>query len=329
MSLPTIPVIDVSSVLAGEAEAVGRAAAELRHAYEDVGFWFLAGHDVPPALIEQTFASAKRFHALPLEEKSRIKANRHNVGYMSLGSSTTRASALHISRRPNQLEAFLMKPELPPDHPDVLADVLFRGGNLWPEGLPGFRENCLAYSGALQRLALAMLPVYAVALDLPPDWFAPAFREPSFTLRLSHYPPQPPMSDEEVFGLAPHCDSTFMTLLAPNKVAGLSLRTRSGHWIDAPTIDNAFLVNSGELLRRWTNERFIATPHRVINRSRGERYAIPFFFDTTHDYQMTCLPTCCDPNSPPKYEPISYRDYQIWFQRQNYDHVRMRDGVDQ
>jgi isopenicillin N synthase-like dioxygenase len=327
MTLPTIPLIDVSGVLAGDHHAVQRAAAQLRHAYEDIGFWFLTGHDIPRSLIDDAFEAARRFHAQPLDEKLKLKANRHNVGYLALGSSTTRASALHTTRRPNQLEAFLMKPDLPADHPDVLAGVLFRGGNQWPGSLPGFRQTCLAYSAALQRLALSMLPIYAVALDLPPDWFAHAFREPSFTLRLSHYPPQAPTSKEDEFGLAPHCDSTFMTLLAPNKVPGLSLRTRSGQWIDAPVIDNAFLVNSGELLRRWTNGRFIATPHRVINRSGSERYAIPFFFDTTHDYRMTCLTTCTGPGNPPKYEPISYRDYQVWFQRQNYEHARERDDV--
>ncbi len=324
---PAIPLIDVSGVLAGDPGAVRRAAAQLRHAYEDVGFWFLTGHDIPQSLIDDAFAAAEQFHALPLDEKLKLKANRNNVGYMALGGTTTRASALHTTRRPNQLEAFLMKPDLPDDHPDVVAGLLFRGRNQWPEGLLGFRETCLAYSAALERLALAMLPIYAVALDLPLDWFSPAFREPSFTLRLSHYPPQAPTSKDEEFGLAPHRDSTFMTLLAPNKVAGLSLCTRSGRWIDAPVIDGAFLVNSGELLRRWTNDRFIATPHRVINRSGGERYAIPFFFDATHDYQMTCLPSCTGPGNPPKYEPISYRDYQIWFQRQNYDHVRERDSV--
>ena len=210
-----------------------------------------------------------------------------------------------------------------------MAGTLFRSGNLWPaeEELPGFRAACLTYSAALERLAVSVLPIYAVALDLPPDWFVHAFREPSFTLRLSHYPPQEPTPEVEEYGLAPHADTTFMTLLAPNTVGGLSLRTRSGPWIDAPVVPGAFLVNSGELLRRWTNDRFMATPHRVINRTGVERYALPFFFDTTYDYRMECLPTCCGPDNPPKYEPVSYQEYQVQFQRLNYDHVRERDGV--
>jgi isopenicillin N synthase-like dioxygenase len=324
-----IPLIDVSGVLAGDEEAVRRAAAELRHAYQDVGFWFLAGHDVPQSLIDETFAAAERFHAMPMERKMALKANRNNVGYLPLRGTTTRHAALTSTRRPNQLEAFMMKRDLPDDHPDVVAGKLFRGRNQWPteEELPGFRASCLAYSAALERLALSVLPIYAVALGLPGGWFGHAFHEPSFTLRLSHYPPQEPTPEVEEYGIAPHADTTFMTLLAPNTVGGLSLRTRSGTWIDAPVIPGAFLVNSGELLRRWTNDRFMATPHRVINRTGVERYALPFFFDTTYDYRMECLPTCRSADNPPKYPPVSYQEYQIEFQRLNYDHVRERDGI--
>jgi isopenicillin N synthase-like dioxygenase len=321
-----IPVIDVSGVLAGLPGAVEKAAAQLRHAYEDVGFWFLAGHDVPQALIDATFGEAERFHALPLDVKMALKANRHNVGYLPMRGSTTRHSNLNANNKPNLLQGFLMKRDLPADHPDVIAEKLYRGRNLWPENLPGFRETCVGYCDAIEGLALRMLPLYATALDLPPDWFAHAFTEPQYTLRLAYYPRQDVVEENE-FGIAPHVDSTFMTVLAQNRVSGLSVRTRSGRWIDAPAIPGTFLINSGELLRRWTNERFIATPHRVINRSGRERYSIPFFFDATIDYKMTCLPTCTSAENPPRHEPISYMDYQMWFQRQNYDHIREAGGV--
>ena len=218
-----IPLIDVSGVLAGDAPSLQRAAAELRHAYEEVGFWFMTGHGLPQALIDSTFREAERFHAQPLDWKMALRANRNNVGYFPPKGTTTRHAALTASRRPNLVEAFMMKRDLPADHPDVVAGTLFRSGNLWPaeEELPGFRAACLTYSAALERLAVSVLPIYAVALDLPPDWFVHAFREPSFTLRLSHYPPQEPTPEVEEYGLAPHADTTFMTLLAPNTVGGL------------------------------------------------------------------------------------------------------------
>lgn len=325
-----IPVIDVADALAGRPGALAAAAARLRCAYEEIGVWYCTGHGVDQALIDATFDQAARFHALPLDAKLALKANRNNVGYLPLRGSTTRHSTLgRANNRPNLLAGFLVKRDLPPDHPDVLADVPYRGLNQWPEGLPGFRETCVAYCDALECLGKALLPIYATALDLPRDFFDAAFREPMYTLRLAHYPPQDPVprGQEEEFGIAPHTDSTFMTLLAQNRVPGLELLTQDGRWLEAPVIPGSFVVNSGELLKRWTNGRFLATPHRVVNRSGGERTSIPFFFDATRDYRMECLPTCQDAANPPRWEPITYAEYQAWFQRQNYDHIRAQGAA--
>ena len=140
--------------------------------------------------------------------------------------------------------------------------------------LPGFRDAVLAYQNAMEALGKSLLPLYAAALDLPPDWFDEAFAEPMFTLRLAHYPRQD-VVEENVFGLAPHSDTSFMTLLAQNDTPGLSIRLPNGRWLDAPSLPSSILVNGGDLMRRWTNDRFLATPHRVINRSGQERYAMP------------------------------------------------------
>jgi isopenicillin N synthase-like dioxygenase len=134
---------------------------------------------------------------------------------------------------------------------------------------------------------------------------------------MSHYPQQTVVADNE-FGLAPHSDTSFMTMLAQNDIPGLSIRLPNGRWIDAPSMPGSILVNGGDLLRRWTNDRFLATPHRVINRSGQERYAIPFFMDCDYDYRMECLPSCCSEANPPKYPPITYPEYMTWFRDQNY-----------
>ena len=322
-----IPIIDVSDVLAGDATALEDRAQQLRHAYEDVGFWFLKGHSVPQTLIDKVFAEAARFHAQPLEEKLRLKINEHNIGYLAMKAATTRHSDVSTGNRPNLNEAYFVKRDLPPDHPDVIANKRFRGANQWPATLPGFRETVVSYCQAMEQLSLAMLPLYAVALDLPADFFGPAFHEPQYTLRMSHYPHVPSLEQNE-YGLAPHADTSFMTLLAQNKISGLSLRTTSGRWIDAPVIEGAFLVNSGQMLNRWSNGRFRATPHRVINKSGGDRYAIPFFFDCTIDHEMVCLPSCTDAAHPPKFESTTYAKWMTWYQKQNYDHVRNAEGVE-
>ena len=120
-------------------------------------------------------------------------------------------------------------------------------------------------------------------------------------------------------GLAPHTDTSFLTLLSPNEVPGLSIRTQSGSWIDAPAIPDAYVVNGGQMLQRWTNDFFLATPHRAINRSGGERYALAFFCDSNIDWPIAAVPTTVGPDKPPKYPTTWYSDYMTWYLKRNYD----------
>jgi isopenicillin N synthase-like dioxygenase len=173
---------------------------------------------------------------------------------------------------------------------------------------------------AMEALGRRLVPIYAVALGLPADYFDAMFAKPNMIQRLTHYPPRENYEDDE-FSIAPHTDSGFMTLLAPSKVPGLSIRLPDGTWFDAPSIEGAFVVNGGDILRRWTNDRFLSTPHRAINRSGQHRYAIPFFFDPHPDTLIACVPSCCAPDHPPRYEPVTYDQYALWYATQNYVHL--------
>ena len=317
----TIPVLDLGPYRAGEPGALAALAAELRQACEQVGFYCLTGHGVPQTLIDRVFAEVARFHAQPFEAKRALKIDHHNIGYMELAGSVTRSSQVNVNTKPNLNEAFFVKRERTPDDPDVIAGTRFKGMNRWPASLPGFRAAIVDYCVALEALALSLLPVYDAALDLPAGWFGPHFVDAQYSLRMSHYPPVERYGDNE-FGSAPHTDSSFLTMLAPNRVPGLEIRTRSGDWIAAPPLDGAFVVNTGDMGHRWTNGRFLSTPHRVRNLSGIDRYAIPFFFDANADAVMECLPTCTGPGNPPKFEPVTYTDYMTWFMRRNYDHAR-------
>ncbi len=312
-----IPVLDLGPYLRGEAGALERLGGELRHALENVGFYFIVNHGVDAALIARTFDAARRFHALPLEDKLALKLNEHIRGYQPMKGAVTRHSAVSTNNLPNVNEAFFLGAEIPDDHPDVLAGKPFRGHNQWPGQLPGFREDVLAYTDAATALGKALLPLYAYALELDVDFFLEGFKEPSFTFRMSHYPQTDVLQDNE-FGLAPHSDTSFMTLLPENEVPGLSIRLPNGRWIDAPVLKGSYLVNGGDMLRRYTNDRFLATPHKVINRSGVERYAIPFFMDCSYDFVMSCLPTCTGPGNPPKYEPFTYADYRAFYRAANF-----------
>ena len=316
---PEIPVLDLAPYLSGQPGAQERLARQLCHALENIGFYFIKGHGVPQSLIDAAFAATARFHAQPLNNKLKLQRNQHNVGYLPMSRSSDPDAAV----RPNVNEAFFLKRDLPADHPDVLAHKRFRGTNMWPADLPGFRETVVAYCDALEALVKNLMPLYAVALDLPADYFAAAFAEPQYTLRMTHYPFVEALRENE-FGIAPHSDTSFLTLLAQNKVPGLSLCTRDGRWIDAPALDGHFLVNGGDMLRRWTNDRFLATPHRASNRSGKARYAIPFFVDCNVDWPMECLPTCTSAERPAKYPRFTYAEYMSAY----HDAANARDSAD-
>ena len=321
-----IPMLDLTAFLQNAPGALEALGAALRHALEQVGFYYICGHGIPQDLIDEVFAACARFHAQPFAAKMALRANEHNVGYMPVNGYVSTSSRVEPATRPNLVEAFFVKRDLPPDHPDVLAQIRYRCTNQWPapEHLPGFHDTVVAYCQAMERLCKRLLPAYAVALDVPPPYFDEAFREPQYALRLSHYPPAESGEDAQ-YGVAPHTDSSFLTMLAQSALPGLSIRTPAGTWFDAPVIPGTILVNSGDMLRRRTNHRCLSTPHRVINRNaHRDRYAIPFFFDATYNYPMACLPTCQGPDNPPRYAPITYQDYMVWFARQ-YDHVRAKE----
>jgi isopenicillin N synthase-like dioxygenase len=316
-----IPILDLAPYLSEQVGAREKLGRQLCHALESIGFYFINGHGISRSLVDAVFSETERFHAQPLDRKMRLRRNRDNVGYLPMSRNTDPDAVI----KPNVNEAFFVKRDLPADHPDVLAHKRFRGTNLWPDDLPGFRNTVVAYCDALEALAKKLVPLYAIALGLPADYFDKAFAEPQYTLRMTHYPFVEVIGENE-FGIAPHSDTSFLTLLAQNKVPGLSLRTRDGRWIDAPALDGHFLVNGGDMLRRWTNDRFLATPHRVSNRSGTERYAIPFFVDCNIDWPMECLPTCTSTERPAKYPRFTYAEYMSTYH--DASHARnSADGV--
>lgn len=314
-----IPTLDLGPYLAGEPDALDDLAAQLRTVCETIGFFSIANHGVAPELVERAFAASRRFHALPLERKMEIPLNLDNVGYMPVNASMQRHTQLEPTapRRPNYNASFFCKRDRAPDDPDVIARTPFMGLNQWPRDLPGFREDVLAYQRAVDRLGQQMLPVVARALDLPADFFAPFFAPAQISLRLLHYPVRDE-NDPAQFGTGTHTDGGFLTFLMQNGVSGLQVRRADGRWFDAPVLPGKFLVNSGDMLKRWTNDRFLSTPHRVLNVSGVERYSIALFFDTHLDRELACLPTCQGPGNPPRYAPITYRTYLTEFLNANY-----------
>ncbi len=302
-----VPVIDFSAFLEGTAEGKAKVAMAIRAACEDTGFFYLSGHGIPQSQIDAIFAASRCFFALPLEERLKVRLTpRQNCGYQPLGSRMYGDKA----DAPDLNESFKYQHELPPDDPDVLDGNRVHAANLWPETLPGWRETLIAYYDAMERLTDGLLRGFALALDLPEDYFHAFYRKPLTQINLLHYPPHPPATPGRVFGLRPHSDTTAFTVLAQGEVGGLQVE-QAGDWIDAPPLPGTFVINIGDMMARWTNDRFASTPHRVINRSGLERYSVPFFAIPDFDAVVACLPSCAGPGRPAKYPPLRVGDFML------------------
>jgi isopenicillin N synthase-like dioxygenase len=319
-----IPVIDFGPCFAGAPGALASTSAELRHALEHVGFFIMVNHGVPAPLIERIFAEARRFHAQPMPAKLALRMNEHNNGYMAMGRYAVWTSEVNANDKPDLNEAFFCKRERSPDDPLRRSGRRFVGPNRWPADLPEFRERVLAYTDAMDALSRRVLPVWAAALDLPPDAFDGAFADSQFSFRLSHYPPVPAAANQ--FGIAPHTDANFLTFLAQSDVPGLQVRMPSGAWVDVPYVPNSYAVNSGDMLHRWTNGRIKSTPHRAVPPVGEHRYAVPFFLGPHIDTIIECLPTCQGPDNPPRFPPITYEAYLTWWYDANYN-ARVQDDT--
>ncbi len=323
----TIPVIDYGPYFAGEPGALERVAAEIGHACETIGFFYALNHGVADEVIERAFAASRRFHALPLAQKLALRLNDNNIGYLPMNASVQGASTVHKATRPNQNESFFISHDRAPDHPDVIAGKPLRGRNQWPAALPEIRADMMAYFAALGAMCDRMLPPFAVALGMPQDFFAPYFADEAHaTARFLHYPPQATV-EADLFGQGPHTDNSFMTALARTEVPGLAVRLppngpSGGEWFAPPLIPGTFLINLGNMMRRWSNDRFLSTPHGVLNDSGTDRYSIAYFHSPNPDRVIDCLPSCVGPGNPARYPPAVYRDLVLEFYRANYFHQK-------
>jgi isopenicillin N synthase-like dioxygenase len=297
-----LPVIDLAGLASGDEGALNRIAGEIGAACRDVGFFYVVNHGVAPALMREAFAQSTAFFASPLAQKQALAIEKvgGNRGYSGL-----KHEALDPAAGGDLKEAFNIGLDLSPDDPEILARAPFRTLNVWPEPTE-FRATMLAYFEACSALARAMHRAFARDLDLPLDFFVDKIDRPMATLRLLHYPAS---SVEGEVGAGTHTDYGDITLLATDDVGGLEARTRAGQWIAAPPMQDAFVVNIGDCLMRWTNDVYVSTPHRVINRSGRERYSIAYFFDPNPDALVEAIPSCVPAGGAPLYPPILGADY--------------------
>ena len=310
-----LPVLDLAEYL-GEASggaALEQLATDVRAIQETLGFFAVKNHGVAQEVIDDAFAQVPRLFQLSDEEKMEHRTGYHHQGFIPpkslLLNSKVIQEKIALNTKRDAVLTWAYMRERSADNPRVRANHRHRGLNRWPAGMPELREALSRYQSSMEVLAKKLLPVYARALDLPADFFDRSFREPEYYQACTYY--RPVTLEEGQFMLAPHSDGSFLTLLPISPVPALEVMLPDRTWLPVEYQAGVLIVNTGQVLNRWSNDRFIATPHRVVA-PQAERYALPFFFYPDDDALIEGAPTCVPPGERPRYEPVRFQD---WFNR--------------
>jgi isopenicillin N synthase-like dioxygenase len=316
VSAASLPIIDIGDLASSHLAARRIVAAHLHEACGYNGFFYVRNHGVSGPLVDEVFSEAERFFALPAEQKAAVDKAKSgaNRGYEPLSGQTLEPGA-----PPDLKEGFYIGPEHVADDPRVKAGKFNHGPNQWPASLADFRPIMERYFQEMLALGQRLMGGLALSLGLPEhhfDWFC---REPMATLRLLHYPPQPANAAPGQKGAGAHTDFGGLTLLRQGGVGGLQVWDQaSSGWIHADPVPGTFVVNLGDMIARWTNDRYRSTLHRVVNGSGRERYSVPFFFVGNYDHEVSCIPSCLSPGETPKYPPTTVEGHLREMYRRTY-----------
>lgn len=315
-----VPVIDIAPFLG--ADATGRKAVvdQLARAAEEIGFFTITGHGVANGTMDVLYARAHEFFALPQAEKQRVAppSPDYGRGYKAIGFEAL-AAGNAADTPPDLKEYWHFGREHLPDEPYYTGPEgrrhFFR--NLWPARPAGFREAANDYYVAMEGLSQTLCRISALALGLPEGYFDDKIDRHITAARINYYPRQEDPPAEGQLRAGAHTDYGMLTILSGESAPGLQVLTRAGQWVDVATDKYRFVCNIGDLLMRWTNDRWVSNTHRVLNPPRelaraSSRMSIAFFHHPNYDARIECIPGCAG-DRPPKYEPVlsgEFRDYK-------------------
>ncbi len=316
----TIPVIDLAAARRGDAAARRAAARAIDEACTEIGFFTIAGHGVPRAVTDDLHAKGRAFFALPLEEKRRAVAADPATprGYRGLGFE-----ALGRGNEPGALpddikEYYHFGRESWPDDPYFTAGdgPRYFPRNVWPAAPAGFAAAAGRYYGEMERLTLDMMRLAALGLGLglglDERFFDDKIDRHITAMRLNFYPEQATPPAPGQLRASEHTDFGLLTILnGENVPGGLQVKSRRGEWIEIETDPESFVINIGDLLMRWTNDRWVSNVHRVVNppasAAGNSRLSIAFFQHPNYDAVVECIA----PPGEARYPPVTsgaYRD---------------------
>lgn len=318
MTMLNVPIIDIAPFYKGSAADKAALAEELDRICCDIGFLVIVGHGVDDELLSRVDLSARRFFALAPQQKAMWKRPQDDQvrGYSALGDEGLSNSI--GEKTPGDLkESFSIGPIDPPD------TAYFTGAaagphfapNLWPDQVPGFKASWSDYFEAMSLLSADLMRLFALALKLPEDFFADKINHHISMFRALSYPSQEQEPEPGQLRAGAHSDYGSLTIVrVEDRPGGLQVCNKAGQWVDVPFVPNSFVVNLGDLMMQWTNDRWISTMHRVVNPPRqaaadSHRQSLVFFHQPNYDAMITCLESCLAPGEQPKYAPISSGDH--------------------
>ena len=315
--MPTISAVDLGSFIEGSKQEQRRIAAQVDEICRHTGFLIVENHGIPQDVIDAGWSAARAFFDLPLEQKLAVKSPDQGCprGYFPMASEAL-AKSLGVDTPPDIKESFGIGTLSAPSR-DVPADKLefHYGANIWPESPQGFRDALSAYMLETQALGDRVLQLFAAALSLPQNYFAESHSDAMCALRCLNYPAVDEAPLENQRGAGVHADYGSITILKSDpEVPGLEVRLPSGEWISAPLVPDGFIVNIGDMMARWTNDRWVSTLHRVISPGQpgggqSRRQSMAFFYNTSFDADISCIPTCHDAETAPKYDTVEAGEY--------------------
>lgn len=281
----TLPVLDFSSFDGAPAE---RAAfiEQLRSAVRDVGFFYVEGHGIPQALIDEVLGSARQFFALPDADKLEIEMvnSPHFRGYNRIGQERTGGKQDWREQIDIGSEA-----EALPRTPDLPSWARLQGPNQWPTALPELKPLLLQWQAELTKLSVRLLEAFAVVLDQPREAFSSIYQgTPNHLIKIIRYPGRDATQSEQ--GVGAHKDSGFLTFVLQEKQKGLEVELDDGRWVGAEPRSGSFVVNVGELLELATDGYLKATVHRVVTPPAGtDRLSVAFFLGAPFGTEIPLL----------------------------------------
>eukprot|EP00927_Polykrikos_kofoidii_P036161 TRINITY_DN3055_c0_g1_i1.p1 TRINITY_DN3055_c0_g1~~TRINITY_DN3055_c0_g1_i1.p1 ORF type:complete len:349 (+),score=73.67 TRINITY_DN3055_c0_g1_i1:64-1110(+) len=320
MSAGAVPIIDIGALTGEDDKAKEEVIEKISGACEEIGFFVITNHGVPKDVIDAAWNETLEFFDLPVEEKIKLKTV--DEASYPYGYSPFQGENLAVGKEVEKSERTANDSEAPGDLKEMFAIGPSDGkAEMPPRRLPTSPENFAkaqeTYYDHMVELARRLLAASALALGLPADWFKDKDDKHVSALRSNLYPDQTGMKViPGSIRCSAHTDYGTYTILKSGG-PGLQVAKDKGNpeWLDVPFVEDAFIINLGDLMRRWTNEKWASTLHRVINpRSDeaslwGKRLSLAFFHNLNKDALVEPIPTCVSEESPALYDPIVAGDF--------------------